>query len=57
MSEPRACPECGSWDTEKVHTEDYDGLSIEIIKICNECPTQYTLVYALENEKVDYTKE
>jgi hypothetical protein len=39
-----ACPEFDSHDTERVHTEWFTN-SVEEVRICNDCPTQYTLSY------------
>jgi len=39
------CPECDSHDTEVVHTEFYRDM-IERVRICNDCPTQWTVSYA-----------
>lgn len=44
MREHIKCPECDSLDAEVVHTEWFaDG--VERIRICNECPTQWTVGY------------
>lgn len=46
------CPECGSHDTERVHTEwMVDGL--EEVRICNECPVQYTNCFGLSHQRRD----
>jgi len=39
------CPGCGSHDTERVHVE-WLTQAVEETRICNECPTQYTIHYA-----------
>ena len=38
------CPECDSRDTEVVHTDFYRDM-IERVRICNDCPTQWTVSY------------
>jgi len=40
------CPECGSYNTEQVHTEKF-GDMIEVTRICNDCPMQFTNKYSL----------
>lgn len=44
MSEHKRCPNCDSLDVEVVHTEWYHDY-VERIKICNECPTEFTVNY------------
>lgn len=39
------CPECESGDTEVVHTE-FGADRIQRVRICNECPTQWTVTFA-----------
>lgn len=56
MSNPRYCTECGSTDTERVHTEHYRDL-IEEIRICNECPTQFTNKFSFFESETDSTEE
>ena len=41
---PRECPECESWETERVHTEFWED-EIQVTRICNACPTQYDVMY------------
>lgn len=45
MHEHKRCPECGSNDVEIVHTEFYQD-AIERVKICNDCPCEFTVAYA-----------
>jgi len=45
MRDHQRCPECDSPDVEVVHTEWYTDY-VERVKICNECPTQFTVSYA-----------
>lgn len=42
---PQECPNCESWETERVHIEWYT-YEVETVRICHNCPTQYTLNYA-----------
>jgi len=44
MSDPKQCPNCGSYNTERVHVEWYT-YEVEEVRICNDCPTEYTLIY------------
>lgn len=44
VSTRRECPDCGSHDTERVHTE-WLTAAVEETRICNDCPTQYTLSF------------
>jgi hypothetical protein len=39
---PRRCPECEGHATERVHTE-WMGDVIEEVRICDDCPTEYTV--------------
>jgi protein-arginine kinase activator protein McsA len=45
MTDHRRCPECDCFDTEVVHTEFSRGM-IERVRVCEECPTQWTVSYA-----------
>lgn len=56
MKQQAQCPECDSFDTERVHTEWYSDM-VEGIRICNNCPTQYTNKYDLFEQEVDFTDE
>lgn len=50
----RHCTECGSFDTERVHVEWFtDG--VEEIRICHECPAQFTNKYHLFEQTTDDT--
>lgn len=44
MNEHRYCPNCESADTEVAWTEWFNDY-VERIRICNECPTEYTVSY------------
>jgi protein-arginine kinase activator protein McsA len=44
MSEHRGCPNCESLTVEVVHTEWYTD-AVERVKICEDCPAQWTVVY------------
>lgn len=44
MTNPDKCPECGSHSTERVHMSIH-SVVVEEVRICNECPTQYTVKY------------
>ena len=53
----RQCPECDSYDTDVVHNEFYQDM-VGRVRICNDCPTQWTVTYALpEVTKVDVFDE
>lgn len=39
------CPECGSYSTEQADQQWYSDGVIEV-RICNDCPVQYTLEFA-----------
>lgn len=41
---PEECPECGSMNTKRVHTEHYTD-EVEVTRVCKECPTQYDVSY------------
>jgi len=46
MNDHRRCPECDSYQTEVVHTEFYEDM-VERVRICNDCPTQWDVVYGM----------
>jgi transcriptional regulator NrdR family protein len=52
MRNYKQCPECGTYDTERVHTEQFTDM-LERTRICNECPTQFTNKYDLFEQEVD----
>lgn len=52
MMEHRRCPDCDSTDTERVHTEWHTDM-LEEIRICNDCPTQFTNRYDLFAQDTD----
>ena len=41
----RKCPNCEGIDTDREHVEWYT-YEVEEVRVCNECPTEYTLNYA-----------
>ena len=45
MHDHKRCPECDDFDTKVVHTEWFSDM-VERTRICNSCPTQYTVSYA-----------
>lgn len=55
MSGRSDCSECGSFDTERVHVEWYTDM-IEEVRICNECPTQFTNKFSLFEKETDVTE-
>lgn len=46
------CPECGTFDTERVHMEQFSKM-LECTRICNECPAQFRNKYDLFKQAVD----
>ena len=44
LDEHKRCPECDTYDREVVYTEWYAGY-VERVRICEECPAQYTVNY------------
>jgi len=44
MNNHKHCPECDSINTEVVHTEWFSDM-VERVRICNECPTEWTVSY------------
>lgn len=52
MTNKDKCPECGSYDTETVHSE-FRLDTAEQVRICNGCPTQYTVEYGNPIIEVD----
>lgn len=47
MRDRRTCPQCDGYDTERVDVQlDWAPDAIETTRICNECPTQYSLIFA-----------
>jgi len=41
---PQECPECGSYDTNRVHTEFWAD-EVQATRVCQDCPTQYDVMY------------
>jgi protein-arginine kinase activator protein McsA len=52
MNQRYQCPECDRMDSERVHTEWYTDM-VEEVRICNNCPTQFTNRYSLFEQEVD----
>lgn len=46
------CPDCGSFDTERVHTEWYQDM-VEEVRICNDSETQFTNQFSLFGQEID----
>lgn len=46
------CPECGSHETTQVHRESFAGM-IESVRICDNCPVQFTNKFFLEDVEVE----
>ena len=44
MNDHKRCPECDALDTEVVFTDWYNDM-VERTRVCNECPTQWTVSY------------
>jgi len=57
MNDRRCCPDCGDFESERVHTEWFnDGM--EEVRICGSCDTQYTnRLYLHEQESFKYDDE
>ena len=56
MNQHTECPNCGGYDTERVHTEWYTDL-IEETRICNECPSQFVNRYDLFDQELQEVPE
>lgn len=52
MNRYNRCPNCESFDTELVHTEQYSDM-IEQVMVCEACRSQYTAKYNLFEREVD----
>jgi len=50
------CPECGSYDTERVHVEWWTDL-VEEIRVCNDCPAQIKNAYDLFEQQTEVVEE
>lgn len=48
----RECPSCGTHDTSRAHTEWY-ARYVEEVRICNNCPVQFTNVFTTLTVDVD----
>jgi len=56
MFSNQQCPECESFDTERVHTEWFVRY-LEETRICGDCPTQWTNTYELAEKETDFVGE
>jgi len=52
MNNRKRCPECGAFDTEQVHVEWMADM-LEEVRICNDCPAQYTNNFDLFDKRTD----
>lgn len=52
MFQRQECPECGDWNTERVHVE-WGSDMVEETRICEDCPTQYTISYSDPIKRTD----
>ena len=52
MFERSECPECGCHDTERVFVDWWTD-EVQETRICNECPTQYTINYGNPRVETD----
>lgn len=52
MTDARECPNCGSYDTERVYSDDVDGEAIENVRICNDCPAEWTNHFAFSHKDI-----
>jgi len=50
--ERKQCPDCDSFDTERVHTEWFTDM-LEETRICNDCPAQFRNKYDLFEQSLD----
>jgi transcriptional regulator NrdR family protein len=46
VDKAQQCPKCDTYNTQRVHVEWIDGHAVEEVRICNECPVEYTVEYA-----------
>jgi len=53
MLDRRQCPDCDSYDTERVHTEWFMDM-VEEIRICNDCPAQIVNKFDLFEQEPQY---
>ena len=53
MMERQQCPECDSYDTERVHVEWFTDM-LEEIRICNNCPAQIVNKFDLFEQEPQY---
>jgi hypothetical protein len=44
MTEHKRCPECESYNSEKVWTDERD-MEFVVTRICNDCPTEWTVAF------------
>jgi len=52
MMRRKLCPDCGSYETEHVHTEWFPDM-IEETRICNDCPAQFTNSFDLFDQQLE----
>lgn len=58
MSDPQECPECGTWDTERVHSDiQTQSQRVIEVRICNDCPTEYEVEYGDPLIEVTHTED
>ena len=53
MMDRQQCPECYSYDTERVHTDWFTDM-VKEVRICNNCPAQIVNKYDLFEQKAQY---
>ena len=46
------CPNCGSFDTKRVHNEWFTDM-VEVTRICNDCPAQFRNCYRMYEQELD----
>ena len=56
MNQYSECPNCGAYDSERVHVEWYTDM-IEETRICNECPAQFANSYSLFDKELQEVPE
>lgn len=56
MNDRKECPDCGSFDTERVHVEWLNG-GVDEVRICNDCPVQYTVEFRQPLKQVEMCAE
>ena len=56
MIEPKLCPECGEYETERVHVEWQVDLVVEV-RICNNCGAEYENRFGDPMQEVTHSGE